>query len=422
MLHRVRRPTRAPFAPGGRLRDLAVILGVLIAARFLFLLLVPFEAVSSDMRAWSRVAGELTRGNNPYLTTTRLNWPPFWMQILFAVAKLNQWTGIHVFTLIRGLILLVECAVAVVLYHGLRTFGGTLDPRRLLLVAVSLNPVCILLTAQHGNFDLFVGLWILLFVAFLVAFHRSGEALDWLYACLFLGLGILTKTVPLVLVPLLAHRARGLGSRTLCLGATLVLAPVTLGMSVIYALGPEAVMERVIGYSSFHGYFGITGLIALAKGGPDAQRVHFWIFLSALLLAMASAARHLWISRRVEEGELILLAALFTVGVPTLGSGYGPQYIWWFAPLLIVLYARGDRLWRGCLLAFYVVAAVTYTLEYAMLVTHGQFLVRLAPSREMVELGLTLTRKSSQTLLRLPLFGAYLLVMAVGLRRLWQKG
>jgi hypothetical protein len=68
----------------------------------------------------------------------------------------------------------------------------------LVLVGLVLNPVAILLTTVHGNFNLIVGLMVLFFIWAITRWQRHGHPEDWLLACLFLGVAILAKTTPLV--------------------------------------------------------------------------------------------------------------------------------------------------------------------------------------------------------------------------------
>ncbi|MCB0334124.1 MAG: hypothetical protein KDD55_11530, partial [Bdellovibrionales bacterium] len=85
----------------------APFLGVLfltVFLRVLFLLLIPGEAMSLDMIRWGRVIDKLLAEPlplNPYNTTTYLNGPPFWMQFLFVIGKVEGATGLSRFLFLR---------------------------------------------------------------------------------------------------------------------------------------------------------------------------------------------------------------------------------------------------------------------------------------------------------------------------------
>src|SRR6185503_8397760 len=135
-------------------------------------------------------------------------------------------------------LILFEIGVLVGTFRLLRLLAPEAKATAILVVGICVNPIAVLLICQHGNFDVLVGLWVVLFLTHLVLFQRGEEARDFLAACAFLGLAILTKTVPLVLIPLLVGAARRVAPRVRAQGAVLLLGPVVLGMSVLYILAP----------------------------------------------------------------------------------------------------------------------------------------------------------------------------------------
>ena len=393
-----------------RFRDLLVVLLAAWAARTAFILLMP-PAYSLDARHWYEVAEALAQGRNPYSVTYYLNWPPLWMQVTWAIAQLNTLTQLPFPRILQIVLILIESAAIVALFRLLRLLAPAADIRLALLAGISLNPIAILLICQHVNFDVIVALWIVLFVTSLVRFQRSGDAVDWLAACLFLGFAVLTKTVPIVLAPLLAHGARGLSSRGRWLGAALVLGPVTLGMSIIYVLDPAGVTEHVIAYRSFAGYFGISGLSALLGVAEAGSWWAAW-FPSVLVASLMWIGLRLWQRANLSGGDIVVLAAMLLMIVPALGPGYGPNYIYWFLPLLVASAATEAGAWRKLLIGFYAVAALTYLVEYAMFDTHGMFLVRLLPENQQVaRWSQEWSSAETQTVIRLPLFVGYLALL-----------
>ena len=84
--------------------------------------------------------------------------------------------------------------------------------------------MAILLVCLHGNSDVNVGLLVTLAVTALIAYSRSRDIVFWLGGCLLLGIGVLAKTVPLVLAPVLAPGARLAGWAGRVLAAALFLA------------------------------------------------------------------------------------------------------------------------------------------------------------------------------------------------------
>src|ERR1700744_2384429 len=186
-------------------RDVFVVLMVAWAARFLFMLLMPPGVRSFDTYSWESVAHTLDQGGNPYQVTKFLNWPPFWLQIIFVISKMAGAYGVPFFRVLQLVLIMAESAVIVLLIKLIREVVPGVRIRGLLILGIALNPAAIFMICQHGNFDVFVALWLLIFMLALVRYRRSDDPGDWLCACLFLGLAILTKTVPLILIPMLAR-------------------------------------------------------------------------------------------------------------------------------------------------------------------------------------------------------------------------
>ena len=139
-----------------------------------------------------------------------------------------------------------------------------------------------------------------------------------MWADAFLGVGIVLKTIPLVLAPLLAT-GRHLRRLTILLGLTLVLAPAIYGFSVIYTLTPWAVGVNVIGYRSIPGWFGVSGLLAL-NGQMDWVRPYTVVFVGCLAAGSLMTAVRLW---RHWSPTLCLLAAAMPASSRSRNYGRG---------------------------------------------------------------------------------------------------
>ncbi len=402
-----------------RWRELVVVLLASLAVRGLFLLLMP-PVFSEDVAHWSYVAQALVSGQNPYEVTTFLNWPPLWAMILWVLARIHVALGVEFLRLVQVVLILFEMGVLVGAYRLLKLLVPDAKATGILVVGICVNPITVLLICQHGNFDVLVGLWVVLCLTHLVLFQRREDARNFLAACLFLGLAILTKTVPLVLIPLLVGEARRVSSKARALGAALLLGPALLGMSVIYILAPEGVTRNVIEYRSTGGYFGISGvleLVGLARAGALYGAAFPWL----LLLGLVALSIGLW-RRAVLDGDLVLLGALLLAGVPAVGPGYAPQYMYWYLPLLVVSFACHRGPWRRLVVVSYAIAACTYLVEYALFDSHGSFLVALRPEDSLIaHWSQVLSPPRAQTIVRLPLFVSFLVLLSVGARMIWRR-
>ena len=352
-------------------RDLAIVLGVSWLARGLFVAAIG-DAQSSDVGHWIGALEAQDQGRNPYETGV-LNWPPLWLVVIVALDYAANVVDVGFWSALRVYLVLVESAIAVTLYLSLVTHGVERRAvRRALLVGIAVNPVAILLVCQHGNSDVQVGLLVTLTVIALAAYARSRDVLMWLAGCLFLGLGVLAKTAPLVLAPLLAPGARLTSRVGRALGAALMLGPAALGVGVIAVLVPVAVWDHVISYRSTRGFFGIGGILEELLGVEIAWYER--LFTLVVLVAVVWLFVRLWRGAPLELPMLFLLVAVVFIAVIALGPGYGAQYAYWFIPALIGTYVLLDRGWQRILLAAYAIGAITYAVEYAFVPFLGAWL------------------------------------------------
>jgi hypothetical protein len=389
--------------------DTAIIALIAAAARLIVLQLLPSGVESTDLHSWQIVAGELHAGRNPYATTTFLNWPPLWLQFIAVIDKSAALLQLPFETLLR-LVLITSDVAVVIVAHRLAVSLELAKARSIVLAGLALNPISILLVCQHANFDTIVALAILLAIAALLRFGVSKQPVDWLSAALALGMGILAKTIPLILVPLLAAGWRTVNHRARILGALLFAGPVALGMSVIFVLTPQAVYQHVIQYRSFGGAFGVSGILAATVPAGPARivRIAFLLILGAIVL-LASVRET---TREANDPRRpILLGAFLLMSIIILGPGYGPQYIAWFLPLLALTASSLDAAWRRILMVWGAIAILTYLVEYLLLPSHGALLLHLLPDVNFSRFAVLAT-PAGLTVLRLPLFLGYCLLWA----------
>jgi hypothetical protein len=458
-------------------RDLALVLGASWLARIVFVAVVG-DAHSVDVESWKLAVAVRAEGQNPYETGV-LNWPPLWLEVIVVLDAVARHLDLAFLSVLRVYLVLVESAIVLTLYLTLVSIGARRDAVvRALLVGIAVNPVMIILVCQHGNSDVNVGLLVSLACSALIVHQRSRDVLVWLVGCLLLGLGVLAKTTPLALAPVLAPGAR-LASRTgRALGAALFLLPVVIGMSVIVALAPDPVREHVIGYRTAPGNFGFPGVLQGVTAVDDRSRllvlaalaavaVALWLssrtrlgkplsgtrmvlqvltilMLAALLLvevlealgvtardrygsvfafglvaALVAMGYRLWREPPLTPESLYLLVALIFMVIVTFGTGYAAHYAPWFVPALIATYVLLDDVWRRLLLIGYFIAAATYAVEYALISFLGAYLDPIFDYPQWVDdAGQWLFPPHRWGLVRLPLVVIYVVVIAAGIARL----
>ena len=404
------------------LRDAAVLAAAAVVCRLLFLWLLPDGAYSVDLEHWTEVVADLRGGFNPYATRAHLNWPPLWMQLLYGLDRLSRALAVPVVDVIRWFLIAVDAVNVMLAYLLAVRFLRIGKARTLILAGLVVNPLSLLLVCQHGNFDAIVVTALLGFTIAFLAWIERGDAVDWLLAAFALGIGVLVKTIPLLLVPLLAHRASRLSIRARVLGALLVGVPAALGVSIIYVLAPGAVAENVLRYRSYSGWWGITGLLELA-GQLPLSRLYSAIFplvLAAGLILLGRAAAR---AEAVAPRDVVLAIGVAYLALIAFGNGYGGQYLTWPLPFFVLTYATEDPAWRRDLWTVWVVVTLTWVIEYGLIPAQGAFLPRVLASADLRQLSHMLENQGLTVLLRLPMFAAFLWLLAAAvprLRRLWQ--
>ncbi|HEY1787713.1 MAG TPA: hypothetical protein VGJ73_06130 [Verrucomicrobiae bacterium] len=420
--------------PNSYLRDIFVVLIIAWAARLAFVCMVPAGARSLDAYAWEHQADLLKSGINPYQANHLFNWPPLWLQFVFLISKVAGFLNVSFFRVLQFCLILIESAVIIQVMRLIQRIAPAANARAIVIIGIAVNPVAILLVCQHCNFDVLMVFWVLLAAASLLRYNASGDLNDWLCACLFLGLGILTKTVPLALIPLLAGGFRKVSAFGRLLGVAFVLGPATLGMSIIYALAPSEVLHNVLEYRANGIYFGFPGF--LHSMGMDHFTGCFNVAFYILGIGVMMLTWHyLWKHHSLGNRETILYIALALLAVPELGPGFFSQYYYWFLPFLVISYACGDSVWRKILIGFAIISALTFILEYGFIGTYGYnflYILTQAPTaNDLYHIWNTSPTPTflaathwvnwmgspvNETIERLPLFVAMLTILAFGAR------
>ena len=337
------------------------------------------------------------------------------MEMLRGIGWFSRLTHVSAIHLIQMVLILCECLVAVLCFNILSKFFHVARPQRLLIPVLCVNPIAIFQVCQHGNFDVFVALWVMMMVYALLQWQVDKLPKYWLLACFCMGMGIFTKTIPVVLAPLLIPGWLLHKMSTRMVGVLLALAPVTISMWLLYMATPAGVREHVMGYRSMPGYYGITGIMGLMNAN-DAMitylKISQWIILGYVGLIALIIKKF----KGDEPGQIIVPILALLVFLPTFGPGYSPTYIYWFLPLLPIYYPIAPKRIRGFLLIGFLVVTLTYLYEYAIFNSHGAFLTKIITNQNFINRVENLGGRMSQVPARMPMFVFYVVLSVVLLR------
>ena len=224
-----------------------IIFGIIILAGIIVRIFL-WDYTSSDIYVWKEAAELLLRGENPYLRTWEsfqipgsthfYAYFPLWMYICSLVLLIfpQSWF----FIIVKGLILLFDIQVVLLLYLILQNKVKNKWRLKIPLAVWFITPMLIMTGAMHGKFDSLMFVFILLACIFNEKDSIIPEAL-------FLSLGILTKSITLILVPFFfLKEIRERNFKKILIKIGLILLPIIL-FSIPFLANPIIYFQGVLG-------------------------------------------------------------------------------------------------------------------------------------------------------------------------------
>lgn len=341
------------FSPGG-------ILLLALGLRLVVMLLT--SGAEYDITSYHLQAESVLLHRNVYLFTERYPYPPVWVWVVALAQWLANATALPFVVLVKVPALLGDGLIVLLLQRY-----KSLDAARF----YALNPVSILITAGHGQFD---GLVLALVVLAWVC-ARSEQSSSFYWAALALGGAIALKGYPVLFLPaLLAHLSTN--KRRLMAGG-LALLPLALAFLVYGALfgWVGQMLSNILLYSSSP-YFGWSFLLAfvlkiVAPASVTPVLTPLGYVARAALIGFACYLPWRYAAWPVERLWLVTLLAFYA-----LSPGLSVQYLLWAVPLFALVDLKAG--WRYT--AFSTLVAVFYYLTlFPGVLPWGEHLATLTP-------------------------------------------
>jgi hypothetical protein len=395
--------------------NLFVLLAVTLAARLFWLFVVmPPQSRSIDLKDWNFIAKVIHTGENPYENYPLLNWPPFWMESLALLTSVSERTGIHFEQCVRYYLIVGDIGLLVVLRHFMRMLDSAPSAGRVLLWGYALNPLLTILTVQHCNFDAYAMIWVTLFFIFTIKFRRGGSEMDWLWSAGLLGMGIFTKTFPILLWPVLMQGIRRVPRRARFLGAGMLVGPTALALAPLFVLSPDGIIQHVINYRGVGVSFGVMSILHLAGASGDIL-VYGKIYGIAVLVVMGVVAIAMLRLPWPTDDDLPLLAGLVFLALFTLGTGYGSQYWFWVFPMMLAAYSNQPGWFRKILVWSGAIVVLTNLFDYGFEEWLGGFIFWRFHTNAMQNFSLRLMESNwALPVIHLPMTLAAMTVIGAG--------
>jgi hypothetical protein len=316
-----------------------------------------------DINSYHIQAQSVLEHRNVYTVTDRYPYPPVWIWLVALAQWLANTTAIPFVWLVKLPAVLGDC-LTVALLRWRRGSAAALF--------YALNPVSILITAGHGQFD---GLVMALVVAAWALWDgRQRAGLSW--AVLALGGAIALKVYPVLLLPAMLVKAPAHRERVVL--TALAAAPLLVSMLVYGALfGLEpAMVTHVLGYSSYP-YFGWSPYVDVLLHNlwpAGFTTASLWLSILGHVVTLLVPVLLVFYCPRWPLERLWLATFL---GVYALAPGLAAQYLLWAVPLLALVPSKRAMLYS--ILAL--LAILLYYLSlYFGAVPWGPALASLAPA------------------------------------------
>lgn len=137
-----------------------IVIGAIILGCYLRISLAYFSSGNYDVNSYEVVVKLISQGKNVYAFTDRYNYSPLWFILLSVLNKINNlFPGLSLRFIVRLFLSLVDLASLLVLYKISR-LKKIFFP--LVVVGFFLNPISILITGHHGQFENLTILFILM--------------------------------------------------------------------------------------------------------------------------------------------------------------------------------------------------------------------------------------------------------------------
>ena len=339
---------RSPVAAAG------LILLIALVARLVPAVLLP-RGAEYDIDSFRRVAETLLKGGTVYdspLVAGRHPYLPFQLFLIWGSGFIARVSPLPFVFVVKLFPILADMVLAVLIFKTALNLGKTLASAFSLGLLYALNPIVILVSAYHGQFD---GETVLLSVLAWYVWRFGKQNARYLGGSAFLlGLAILNKSWPALLLPILLVRLKSAPQRVVY--ALIALATpllFTLLYLAVFGDAPLPLLRRTLTHVGVPGWWGASAVVSLIwRLTGIGQGVLSWLTQYGRWFVFGGAACVYWLTRKQSARDAFLTLVLVLYA---LTSGFGLQWAMWVVPFAIL---AGD-LRR---LDWYTLAALLYML------------------------------------------------------------
>ena len=314
---------------------LLFLLLVALFIRLVPLLLLPVGA-GYDIESFHLVGNAFLNGEEIYTSAARGRHPylPLHLYLIGFLTHLSRITPLPFVVWIKLPAVIADLLITAVIYDVFRRWHETESAAAFWALLYALNPISVLVTSYHGQFDSLPVL-LLLFSWFTWHFGRQITK-----SAVFSGFSILYKTWPIIFLPVIFIRLPDNRRR---LTYILISIGIPVAFTAAYVLimdsNPVPMLRRALTHSGVPGYWGLSALIYVPGGfWLDSEAVVAAILPYQRVILLLAGLFALWWTRRQSALDA-LLTILLTIFSVTFGMGI--QWLLW--PVAFAIVAREER-------------------------------------------------------------------------------
>lgn len=308
---------------------------VALLVRLLPLILLPVGA-GYDIESFRLVGEALLNSEDVYSSAAAGRHPyfPLQMYAVGAAAYLSRASSVPFLIWLKLPAVLADGLITILIYNTFHRWGKSKTASMYWAVLYAINPIPVLVSAYHGQFD---AIPVLLLLLAWYSWHFGRRIVR---SAALLGFAILNKTWPIVFFPIAFIRLPNNRQR---FGYTIMTFAIpflfTTAYVVFFNANPIPMLRRTLTHAGVPGYWGLSTLIYIPGSiFFNSERVLQLILPQHRILLLLAGIGALWWTRR-QNALNALLTIILTVFVFMLGMGL--QWLLW--PIAFAILASEER-------------------------------------------------------------------------------
>lgn len=301
---------------------------VIVAGLALRLLLAFTFYGTQDVAAWEQYSTFWQQGKSPYDPTKRFNYGPPWFWMISLTEYFRQFFNIPFSTAIKFPMILADLLTLFILLKGCQLLKKNQVQTFVSLAVFFLNPVSILSSGYHGQFDN-IGTTFSLLAWYL---YEARLRLSFALGTLSFAFAVAVKHFNILLTPVFMFYQNKLSKRILVMFAAPSL--FLLLITPYWLKDTQWVNEAVFQYNLHSGYWGWVGVICRTTSlltGIDLIKSSWfgWTDYFNYALYLSILVVSFFLARKYSLIDLIVLTFLIFYALTT---QMAPQYSVWIIP------------------------------------------------------------------------------------------